>query len=293
MNTKTPSHHSSTPPGLTHNPVPQFSQPIQPAKRDVGLILAIIFASSVISGSLVFFGMQVTGKGAGGSDIEVAKIETAFENFVQKQQNKQQQDQQQAQADKDKQAAALAKNVPKVVSADHVRGDRNAKYSFIEYSDFECPYCKRFHPVAKQVFEAYGGRMNWVYRHYPLPFHDPMASFEAQGSECANELGGNDKFWAYADAVYEKTNSGGNGLSEEDVWTIAGDIGLNKASFQTCIKSGKYLRTVKDDSAGGEKAGVNGTPGNIILNNETGDVTVVEGAQPFDSFKKALDVFMK
>jgi protein-disulfide isomerase len=258
-------------------------------KRDIGLILAIIFASAAISGSLVFFGVQAAGK-ANCDVFSVDKIKQAFKSFVDEQQTQQVAQQQQQQDQQDKQSEQQAKqNLKPVSSADHIRGNVKAKITLVNYSDFECPYCKKFHPIAQQMMAAYGDNIDWVYRHYPLSFHDPMATKEAEASECVAEQGGNDAFWKYADMVYDRTQSGGNGLSVDDLMKIVGDIGLNKASFKTCLDSGKYTAKVKQDIAEGEKAGVSGTPANIFVNNVTGEVRVLNGAQPLATFKQAID----
>jgi protein-disulfide isomerase len=83
---------------------------------------------------------------------------------------------------------------------DHVYGDTNAAIAIIEYSDFECPFCHAVHPTYKQIMEQYDGKVMWVYRHFPLSFHAGAMPL-AIGSECANQLGGNDAFWAYTDAI--------------------------------------------------------------------------------------------
>ncbi len=86
---------------------------------------------------------------------------------------------------------------------DHIRGSVDAKVKFIEYSDFECPFCKRHHPVMQKIVSAYSGNdVAWVYRHLPLVSIHPKAQPLAEASECAAELGGNDGFWAFADAVF-------------------------------------------------------------------------------------------
>ena len=95
----------------------------------------------------------------------------------------------------------LAKNVTAIdFAVDHVRGDTDAKIAVIEYSDYECPFCKSVHPTYQKLMENNDGKIMWVYRHFPLSFH-PEAMPLAVGAECANELGGTDAFWEFSDKV--------------------------------------------------------------------------------------------
>ena len=81
----------------------------------------------------------------------------------------------------------------------------------VEFSDLECPFCKRFHATMQQTVAAYGGQVAWVYRHFPIDQLHSKAPKEAEATECAAELGGNDKFWAYTNRLMEVTPAN-NGL---------------------------------------------------------------------------------
>ena len=177
----------------------------------------------------------------------------------------------------------------KPVSADeHVLGDINtAKVVMITYSDFECPFCKRFHPIFKQVYDAYKGSVALVYRHFPLSFH-VNAQKEAEATECAAELGGNDAFWKFTDAIYDRTTSNGTGFALTKLVPLAGELGLDKVKFKTCLDSGKYAEKVQQDMAEGVEAGVNGTPGNILMT-KNGTSKLLPGALPFEVFKQEID----
>ena len=93
----------------------------------------------------------------------------------------------------------LIKIIP-VSKEDHMRGSMNAPVTIIEYSDFSCPFCKRFHPSLQQALREYDGKVRWIYRHFPLSAIHPNALKQANASECANEQG---KFWEYADMLFE------------------------------------------------------------------------------------------
>lgn len=185
-----------------------------------------------------------------------------------------------------------AGDVEKLRSNDHVRGNRNARILLIEYSDLECPFCKRFHPTAKKIVEEYKDKVAWVYRHYPIEQLHSKAPKEAEAVECANELGGADAFWKLTDKIYEVTPAN-NGLDLDELPKLAGQVGLNEAKFKTCLDSGKYKDYVQKDFDSGSKAGVTGTPGNILLDTKTGKTLLIPGALPFESFKSEIDKMLQ
>ena len=102
----------------------------------------------------------------------------------------------------EKLGADQAAKVPKLESNDHVRGNRNAQVLLIEYSDFQCPFCQRFHATGLQVLDEYGNDAAWVYRHFPLDQLHPQARPAAVASECVYEIGGDEAFWQFADKVF-------------------------------------------------------------------------------------------
>lgn len=165
--------------------------------------------------------------------------------------------------------------------SDYIRGNKDALISVIEYSDLECPFCKRVHPTLQQLVNEYGGKVNWVYRHFPLGFHT-NARPAAIASECVNELGGIDDFWAFVDTIFETQG-------EWDYEKYVTDLGLGVSAFNDCVKSGKHGERVDDQLAEGSAAGVRGTPGNFVYNNKTGDAEAVSGAQPIENFKAVID----
>ncbi len=214
------------------------------------------------------------------------QIERGIENYIRKQKRAQAQ----AKNQRAREANERAKSVRRVsASRDHIRGNRDAELSLIEYSDFECPYCKRFHPTANKVLEAYEGRVNWVYRHFPLGFHNPSAQKQAEASECAAELGGNDAFWAYTDALYERTRSGGKGFPMNGLVPLGGELGLDTDAFRQCLKSERHAARVKEDFSEGARSGISGTPGHVLLNNKTGEVRLRAGAVPYAALKAEID----
>jgi protein-disulfide isomerase len=183
--------------------------------------------------------------------------------------------------------APAAKQPKKISSADHIRGNKNAKVTLLEYSDFECSFCKKFYPTINDLLKSYGDKIRFVYRHYPLPFH-VNAQKEAEASECVAQLGGNDAFWKYTDAIYERTTSDGTGFALSALGPLAAEVGVDQQQFQTCLDSGKYEKLVKDSIADGSAAGVQGTPSTFVIDSK-GNSELMVGAQPIDSFKTAID----
>lgn len=181
--------------------------------------------------------------------------------------------------------------MPPVTDKDHVRGNRNAEVLLVEYSDLECPFCKRFHPTMQQVLKEYGNKVAWVYRHFPLSFH-ANAQKEAEASECAAEQGGEDVFWKYVDTIFDRTESNGTGFALTELRPLAEELGLDGGKFQQCLDSGKYEKLAKDQLDGGSAAGVSGTPGTIIVVNGK-PTDLINGALPFEQAKSQIDAALQ
>ncbi|MDH3611143.1 MAG: DsbA family protein [Nitrosopumilus sp.] len=174
---------------------------------------------------------------------------------------------------------------------DPIRGDPNAPITIVEFSDFQCPFCARFHTqTLPSILEEYiePGKVNFVYRDFPLQSIHPNAFPAAVAAECANEQG---KYWEYHDMLFEKQNGWSRLGSEEVISTFsqyAVEVDLEQEQFDSCLESGKYLEEVQKDLSDGRAYDITGTPGFFIGNEEIGFVKL-SGAQPFDSFKQVID----
>jgi len=180
-------------------------------------------------------------------------------------------------------------NIPPVTAQDHILGSPNAKVLIVEYSDTECPFCKVFHQTMHRVIDEYGkdGRVAWVYRHFPIASLHAKAQKEAEATECAAELGGNDTFWKYIDLVYSKTQSS-DSLDPAQLPVIAKEVGLNVAKFNECLASGKYAAKINQQVVDAQKSGAEGTPHTILITAK-GQKISIKGAQPYDTVKSIID----
>ncbi len=187
-------------------------------------------------------------------------------------------------------ATASLDKMRAITKDDHIRGNPNAPVKIVEYSDTECPFCKRFHVTMNQVMNEYGkdGKVAWVYRHFPIDQLHPEARKQSEATECANELGGNDKFWEYLDRVYEVTPSN-NGLRLTELPKIAEFVGLDVVKFNACLESGKYAAHVESDYQDAGATGGNGTPWSIVVD-KNGKKYPLSGAQPYEALKQLIDI---
>ena len=149
---------------------------------------------------------------------------------------------------------------------------------------------RQFHATPQALVDRYAGRVNWVARHFPLPFHDPAARKEAIASECAAQLGGNDAFWKFADALFASTRSNGAGLTENQSFAkLATASGVDSKALTKCVDDAGTAKVIEQDVADGTAAGVQGTPTTVIRNNRTGASEALVGAQPPDGFAPVID----
>jgi protein-disulfide isomerase len=174
---------------------------------------------------------------------------------------------------------------------DHILGNPDASVKVVEYADLECPHCKVFNTTMHQVMDYYGasGKVAWVYRPFPLASIHSKAPKEAEAAECASDQGGDAAFFKYIDHLYEVTPSN-NGLDLAQLPVIAKDVGLNVDTFNTCLNSGKYSKKVSDSYAEAIKLGAQGTPYTLVMVGT--DSVVLNGAQPYDSMRAAIDTVL-
>lgn len=162
-------------------------------------------------------------------------------------------------------------------TGNHIYGHEDARFTLVEYSDLECPYCKQFHSVPKKVVDSSSGLVNWQWKHLPLPFHNPVAAVEAQASECVASIAGNRAFWVYLQQIFEETK--GNGQGAGDLVNIAQSIGVDEDSFSDCVNNGKLRDKVAADLQHAKDLGVNSTPVTFVVDNRTGQNTLLRGVQ--------------
>lgn len=172
-------------------------------------------------------------------------------------------------------------NINPVTEDDHIRGNPNAQIMLVEYSDYDCPFCKNFHETMNQIMDEYGadGRVAWVYRQFPLEQLHPNAPAIAAASECVAELGGNDAFWTFSDLVFEEreTNAPTN---PANLPIFAEAAGVDPADYEACVASGRTQAAVEEDFANALAIGGRGTPHTIVM---VGDQQgVINGAQPYE-----------
>lgn len=154
------------------------------------------------------------------------------------------------------------------------RGASSPKVTIVEYSDFECPFCRKAQPVVEEVLRAYPNDVRLVFRHSPLPSH-ARAYPAAIAAVCAEQQG---KFWQMHDLLYASPE-----LTDGQISGYAGEIGLDMGKFAECLVSASADDAVRKDMADAVSAGVDATPTFVIGNGR------VRGAQPFDAFRKVID----
>ena len=165
---------------------------------------------------------------------------------------------------------ALQKDAPSLGPAD-------ASVTIVEFSDFECPFCVRWHQeVWPQISAAYQGKFRLVYRDFPLIQAHPNAEGAAIAARCAGEQ---DLYWEFHDLLF----MGEMELSPLTFETYAARLELDKDSFSQCLKSPEILQQVINDLSLGEMVGIDGTP-TFFINGYR-----IKGAQPFEEFQKVID----
>lgn len=160
---------------------------------------------------------------------------------------------------------------------DPARGPEDAPVVIVEFSDYQCPFCRRFRQQTfDRLFQAYGDKIRFVYRDFPLTQIHPEALNAAIAANCAGEQG---QYWAYHDKLFEQAQ----GLSHDAYLAYAAELGLDMDAFQACLQDPAQKEEVLADRDAGAQLGVTGTP-TFFING----IPVV-GAQPFEVFQQIIE----
>ena len=163
------------------------------------------------------------------------------------------------------------------VDDDPARGPENALVTIIEFSDFQCPFCKSFFDQTQPiVFATYGDRVRYVFRDFPIASLHPQAPKAAEAAQCAFDQG---KFWEYHDVLFRNPGL----LDVASLKTHATTLGLNGSTFNVCLDSGKYTQEVQKDFDDGRAYGVTGTP-TFFINGRK-----LVGAQPYSAIQQVIE----
>ena len=166
----------------------------------------------------------------------------------------------------------------------HIYGNPKASTVIVEFSDLECPFCARLHPILQEIVDSSGGRVAWEYRHYPIPTH-PHAYSAAVLAECVADKAGHEAFFAFISRVFTEVSS----LSPETLIRIAMEFGLSKEEQTKCQADEEIQARVSADVAAATRVGVRGTPHSVIVKS-TGEVIPVSGALPKEQWNSLLQL---
>ena len=185
-------------------------------------------------------------------------------------------------------ATASSSTIPAVTASDHILGNPNAPIMIVEYSDFDCPYCKAFHAVMHQVIDNYGpsGKVAWVFRNLPIQQLHPDAPALALDGECVAKIGGNDAFWKFADTVFNSRDA--TALTDmAQVPSYAEQAGVASTTFANCVHNGSLQSVVTREFNDAIAAGAQGTPFTVI--EVGGKEIVLNGTKTYATMQQILD----
>lgn len=239
-------------------------------KQDNMLTGAIAFAGVAIAASIVFFATQLGGSTNLNSTAFENRVEEIVDGYLVKVINRE---------------IVPGMDITTIDDDDAFLGDKDAPITIVEFSDYECPFCKSFYtdtlPELKSEYID-TGKVKLVYRDFPLNSH-ANALPAAIAAECAREQGGDEVYFDFHDMIF--TNS--SRPTRDVLITYAGNVGVDVDKFTKCLDDEKYIDEVQADLSDGASLGVTGTPA-FFVNGQ-----LLEGAQPFEAFEQVIEQELK
>lgn len=228
-------------------------------KKDYLLPASILIAAALIAGAVFFNAGKQKGNNVVGNELNNPNVASE----------------------------RLPKNVNSISSSDHKLGPDSAPIKIIGFTDLECPYCKEYHLVLKQVMKDMPGKIQFVLRNFPLAALHKQAKQEAVATECIADLGGEEAFWNYVDKIFESTKSN-DGLDLALLPRFATEVGVDKNKFEKCVISGKFDELIQKNLSDGNNSGLQGTPYSVVIA-PNGQYLPLNGYMPVEQFKAAME----
>jgi protein-disulfide isomerase len=233
----------------------------QAPRQSLGIPVAIVIAAALIAGAIAYTGTERSG----GTQVVDGRNQNAQQT--------------------------PEVEIAPVTAKDHILGNPNAPIVIVEYSDYDCPFCKNFHETMHRIMDEYGadGKVAWVYRHFPLSQLHPNAEKIAEASECVASIGGNEAFWKFSDLIFRErgTNEPTNMVMLPG---FAEQAGVSKDAYTQCLESGKFAAFIDESVTAAINAGAEGTPYSILIaGDEQGPIN---GAQPYATVKQMIDTLL-
>jgi protein-disulfide isomerase len=160
--------------------------------------------------------------------------------------------------------------------ADPSRGNAAAPVTIIEYSDFQCPYCRQASPTLRRIQDTYGDKVRVVWKDFPLTEIHPQAFKAAEAAHCAGEQG---RYWEYHDRLFSNQAA----LQIDALKAHAAEMKLDNGRFATCLDTSKFAERVRDGVASGTRLGVTSTP-TLYINGR-----MLAGAYPYETIAAIID----
>lgn len=175
-----------------------------------------------------------------------------------------------------------------VDETDYILGNPNAPIVMIEYSDYDCPFCKQYHNTMHQIMDEYGvtGRIAWVYRQFPLVELHPNSPMISEAALCVGDIAGNSAFWSFSDLIFNKRDLN-DATNVTKLADYAETSGVDQQQYNNCMNEGRMKQAVEDSIRDGFNAGARGTPYTVLLVGN--QQAVINGAQPYNTVKGIVE----
>jgi protein-disulfide isomerase len=179
-----------------------------------------------------------------------------------------------------------------VTESDWIKGDLEAPIKIVEFSDFDCPFCSRFHDTMNDIVAESNGQVAWVYRHFPLDQLHPQARAVSLASECVGAQGGQTAFWQFTDSYFSARGARDDTPHGELIPRLVSNTGVDQTVFTECFENGTYADAVQADFEDAVASGGRGTPWSILIG-PSGKTYPINGAQPKQAIQQIINLALQ